>query len=63
MSESTHLGEMMKGIGGRDGVRVAEEERALDKKEQKRKGEDEKKRMPKMTYGKEERLFRLALDI
>ena len=40
MSESTHLGEMMKGIGGRDGVRVAEEERALDKKELKRKGED-----------------------
>ena len=54
---------MTKGISGRDGVRVAEEERALDKKEQKRKGEDEKKRMPKMTYGKEERLFRLALDI
>ena len=54
---------MTKGIGGRDGVRVTEEERALDKKEQKRKGEDEKKRMLKMTYGKEERLLRLALDI
>ena len=36
---------------------------ALDKKEQKRKGEDEKKRMLKMTYRKEERLLRLAPDI
>ena len=45
---------MRKGIGGRDGVRVAEEERALDKNELKRKGENEKKRMLKMTYGKEE---------
>ena len=44
----------MKGIGGQDGVRVAEEERALDKNELKRKGENEKKRMLKMTYGKEE---------
>ena len=54
---------MTKGIDGRDGVRVAEEERALDKKEQKRKGEDERKRMLKMTYGKEEGLLGLTLDI
>ena len=50
---------MTKGIGGPDGVRVAEEEKALDKKELKRKREDKKKRMLKMTYGKEERLLGL----
>ena len=54
---------MTKGISGREGVSMAEEERALDKKEQKRKGEDEKKRILKMTYGKKERLFSLAPDI
>ena len=53
----------MKGISGREGVKVAKDERALDKKEHKRKGEDEKKRMLKMTYGKKERLLGLALDI
>ena len=42
---------------------MAEEEKALDKKEQKRKREDEKKRLLKMTYGKKERLLGLALDI
>ena len=45
------------------GVRSAKEGGTLDKKRQNRKREDIKKRTLKMTYGNEEGLLGLALDI
>ena len=45
------------------GVRRAEEGGTLNKKRQNRKREDIKKRTLKMTYGNEEGLLGLALDI
>ena len=52
--------EKLKEVGRRGKVRGAEEERALNKRN---KREDEKKKVMKMTYGREEGLLGLVLEI